>query len=112
VYYNKGKIQPAGYPVALGYHNQATLTPNKSHLKAIDIHQEEKYLVFRPGKKYSLYYWDNKWIKAGEKVSGDQTISLVFEKVPSNALYLLRPEYSQGMERPFMITNEGKRVWW
>jgi hypothetical protein len=32
--------------------------------------------------------------------------------VPANALLLLIPEYSQRKERPFIMLDNGERVWW
>lgn len=111
-YYLNGKLTPAGYPVAVGYNHQLVLTPNLAKLRNISISQEEKYLIFRPGKKYKLFYWDNAWKLVGEMKAENDTDSLKFENVPRNALLLLVPEYSQKKERPFFITDEGERLWW
>ena len=111
-YYKNGRLMPAGYPVASGYNNQQVLQPDTLNKRTITIYEQEKYLVLRPGKRYKLLYWDNNWKAAGEKTAEEDALSLVFDNVPANALYLLVPEYSQKMERPFMITPDGKRVWW
>jgi hypothetical protein len=47
----------------------------------------------------------------GERTAVDGVQSLVFENVPKNALLLLIPEYSQGKERPFIITDNQERIW-
>jgi hypothetical protein len=68
-------------------------------------------LIFRPGKKYKLYYWDNGWKEIGEKAASENDKFLLFQNVPSNALYILKPDYSQGRERPFIINEKGERLW-
>lgn len=112
VYYEKGKLKPAGYPVASGYNNTLVLKADTSNKRSIHVEVEERYLAFRPGKSYKLFYWTNGWRLLGEKKAGASTKELVFDGVPSNALLLLRPEYSQNKERPFIITADGKRLWW
>ncbi|MFD1258560.1 hypothetical protein ACFQ3S_17270 [Mucilaginibacter terrae] len=111
-YYIGGKHQPAGYPVAAGINGQLTLQPDTLQKRTITIMWQEQYLVFRPGKKYKLFYWDNQWKMVGENTAGEKTTEMDFEGVPLNALLLLRPEYSEGKERPFTIDKDGKRQWW
>ncbi len=60
-------------------------------------------------KKYTLYYWDDKWVEIGTKKVLDETIT--FQNVPSNAFYWLVAEDSRKEERIFTI-EEGKQVWW
>lgn len=110
--YIQGKLQPAGYPVVAGYHHTMTLRPDVLHAHTIRLPEQERYLIYRPGKKYTLYYWDNRWISLGKQITKTDTKELVFEKVPKNALLLLVPEYSVQKERPFIITDDGQRVWW
>jgi len=110
--YINGKLSPAGYPVAQGYNHFLVLKPDLNSTRAISINQEEKYLIFRPGKRYKLYYWDFAWKLVNEEVFNDGDQNLRFENVPLNALLLLKPEYSEGKERPFMVTSEGNRIWW
>ncbi len=111
-YYIDGKIKAAGYPVAEGYNHEIVLKPDLNNRRPIGINEEDKYLIFQPGKKYKLYYWDNKWLLCGEKIPVPSEKTILFENVPKNALLLLLPEYSKGKERPFMINDEGKRIWW
>lgn len=110
-YYSNNKITPAAYPIALGHNHQITLKPDLENTQTITITEQEKYLKFRPEKKYILYYWHTDWVSLGEQtaIAGRQT--LVFEKVPKNALLLLIPEYSQGKERPFIINENKERIW-
>jgi hypothetical protein len=111
MYYLNNKLTAAAWPVINGYDGQKTLQPDLVNKRAIQIKEQPKYLLFRPGKKYTLYCWNNNWIKIGVKTPDDQTKELLFENVPSNALLLLIPEYSQGKERPFIITEKGERFW-
>jgi hypothetical protein len=112
VYYEKGKLVPAAWPYALGYHNKAVLKPDTVHPHSITLEQEDNYLKYRPGKKYRLVYWNNGWQKIGEQTAPEGCTRLVFDKVPVNALLLLIPEYSQRKERPFIIQENGQRTWW
>jgi hypothetical protein len=112
VYYISGKIKPAGYPVAEGYHHEQVLAPDLLHKQSIIIKETEKYLALQPGKKYRLYYWDNTWKTVGIQTAGINMHQLLFANVPRNALFLLLPEYSQKKERPFMVLDDGKIMWW
>jgi hypothetical protein len=111
VFYENKKIIPAGYPVAVGYQHEMELKPDTVNTRSIDIFPEDRYLAFRPGKKYQLFYWDNEWKNLGEKQAEENTSKLVFEAVPQQALLLLVPEYSTKKERPFIITHDQKRIW-
>jgi hypothetical protein len=112
VYYEHGKFKSAGWPFALGYKNKSILKPDTLHTHSITLQQEEKYLKYRPGKKYRLFYWNGEWKAIGEQTAPDSCTQLVFAKVPANALLIMIPEYSQRKERPFMILDSGERVWW
>jgi hypothetical protein len=112
MYYKNGKLIPAGNPLASGYKHQLVLKADTLHKRSISIKQQDKYLIFRPGKNYKLYYWNNGWKLSVQQKATDGCTELVFADVPKNALFLLLPEYSEGKERPFMITDEGERVWW
>jgi hypothetical protein len=112
MYYIKGKLRPAGYPVASGYNNTMILKPDTINTHNIHLTEKEGYVVFRPGKRYRLFYWNDAWKALGEKTAEENTKELVFDRVPKNALLLLLPEYSQRKERPFVITGDGNRLWW
>jgi len=109
--YILGHIVPAGQCVAVGYHNSHVLKPDTLRKRTVIITEEDKYLQFQPGKTYQLYYWDKTWKKCGLKFA-DYTHKLTFNDVPNDALMLLMPQYSTGKERPFTITNDGRREWW
>ncbi|MDI3322526.1 hypothetical protein [Pinibacter soli] len=111
MYYVANKLQPAGNPIAVGSNSSNLLSPDTLHRRIVQIKQQDSYLIFRPGKKYTMFYWNNRWTPINTQIPNAQTKELVFENVPKNALLLLVPEYSKGLERPFIITNEGERVW-
>jgi hypothetical protein len=110
-YYGNGKILPAAYPIASGYQHQLVLKPDLAATRNVVIEEQDKYLKFRLDKKYTLYYWNNNWISMGEQTVTAETKSLLFKKVPKNALLLLVSDYSQGKERPFIITEDKERIW-
>lgn len=110
-YFSNGEIVPAGYPKGLGYSGEVELKPDQENKNTIVIQEQDRYLKFRADKSYSLYYWDDEWKLIAEKKATSETRELTFDDVPSNALLILIPEYSQGKERPFMI-KDGKRYWW
>lgn len=110
--FDKGKLTPAAYPILL-YSNkeEKELKPDIINCSTILLGEQEKYLKYRVGKRYSLYYWDKNWVLIAEKIAGDKP-ELSFDGVPHNALLLLLPEYSKGKERPFTISEQGERIWW
>lgn len=112
VYYINGRLIPAGYPLASGYKHQQVLKADTLNKRVISIKQQDKYLIYRPGKNYELYYWNNGWKLSGQQRAAEGCTELVFADVPRNTLFLLLPEYSEGKERPFMITEEGELIWW
>ena len=110
--YKNGVNKPAGYPIAVDYKSEIILKPDLQAKRRIQIQWQKDYLIFKPGKKYSLYYWDNDWKALGTQTAKDNANVLTFDNVPSNALLILIPEYSQHKERPFTIDNNGQRRWW
>ncbi|NII29260.1 transglutaminase domain-containing protein [Pseudoflavitalea sp. X16] len=111
MYYVKGQLVPAGWPIAAGYDNTLVLQPDTLHTRTIRIKEQNPYLLFRTGKKYTLYWWGGKWRKAGTRVASADTKEFEFPAIPMNALLLLVPEYSQKKERPFIVTATGERRW-
>ncbi len=65
---------------------------------------------FKNGKMYELFYWNDKWISIGKQKAENK--ALIFENVPSNALYWLVEENSRKEERIFTIDKNGKQIWW
>lgn len=111
VLYQNGKTIPAGYPIANGQQKQVILKPDVKNTRKIVLPAQMNYLTYRPGKIYRLYYWDDKWIAIGKQIAANSQDQMIFENVPSNALLLLRPEYSENKERPFIINETGERLW-
>ena len=110
--YESGKLIPAAYPIMLlDTKEQQILIPNKINTHTIVMKEKDKYLKYRQGKLYKLFYWDNKWVLLEQKQATDKT-ELIFDNVPTNALLLMVPEYTQHKERPFIITSSGERIWW
>jgi len=62
-----------------------------------------------PGNLYELFYWDNEWKSLGQQVAADKV--LVYNKVPSDCLFLLR-NYTEGKEERIFTYENGKQVWW
>ena len=62
-----------------------------------------------PGDRYELYYWDDRWVKAGERQAEDY--SLTFTDIPAHALLWLRDVTKGREERPFTY-EDGKQIWW
>ena len=112
MYYQKERLLPAGYPVAVGYHHILVLNPDTANRHTVHLKEQDKYLRYQPAKKYTLYYYDNSWKQIATQAASFTEKELAFDGVPKNALLLMVPEYSQHKERPFMITEEGERIWW
>lgn len=65
----------------------------------------------REGEIYELYYWDQSgWQSLGKK-TGVKEAFLVYEEVPSNALFLLR-NHTKGKEERIFTYEDGRQVWW
>ncbi|MCL2649543.1 MAG: hypothetical protein FWD60_00790 [Candidatus Azobacteroides sp.] len=107
-----GKNIPAAYPFSVSHEGiMKQYIPNTKNARNIDLRQQDGYLIYRKGKEYTLYYWDNRWIRIKTKISAGSAV-LTFEHVPDNALLFLRPEYSQGKDRIFTVNEKGEREWW
>ena len=110
--YKEHQLIPIGYPIVNGYNHQLYLVPDLLHTMTVEIEEQDRYLRFRPDKKYELFYWDNAWISLGTQVATMDADCLQFNQVPQNVLMLLVPEYSERKERPFIIMPDGTRYWW
>lgn len=64
----------------------------------------------RIGDLYELYYWDLKgWVSLGQQTASDLT--LTFDKVPGNALLILR-NHTRGKDERIFLYEDGKQVWY
>jgi len=61
------------------------------------------------GNLYEFFYWDNGWKSLGKKTATDRV--LVYDKVPSNCLFLLR-NYTEGKEERIFTYENEKQVFW
>lgn len=84
--------------------------------KETDIHSisivPKSGIQVNNNQDFTLYYWDNDWIQ-DKTVKGNQE-SLIFENIPSDALYLIKSskmESSYYAERIFTYKN-GRVYWW
>jgi hypothetical protein len=111
-FYQNNQIKPAGYPLAVGYHHQQLLRPNTLDKRSVVIDEDNKHITIHAEEKYTLYYWENKWQPAGTLMTHAGMHKLVFSGVPTNALLLLLPEKPLRKERPFMVLDDGKILWW
>lgn len=110
-YYTNGQLIPAGAPVVIGEKEPKVLVPDLSQTKEVTITEKEKYLKFKLGITYKLCYWDNGWKLLGSQIVNDPITEMKFEKVPKNALLLFLASDSKGLERPFIMDDDGNRTW-
>lgn len=109
--YRNGKLIPAGNPLAFSKGQTIKFEPSYEH-RTIQLRELPGYLKFKPDNTYTLFYFNRKWIKLKSKTIGEGVKELVFERVPKNALLLLKPVGGNGKERPFTIDEQGLRAWW
>jgi hypothetical protein len=112
MYYDKQKMTPAGWPIIHDFDTTMLLIPDTLNKRVVIIEEQAKYLAFRAGSKYILFYWLNKWVEVGTKIADKPFTKLQYENVPSNVLLLLIPDYSKGKERVFIIDSKGNRKWY
>ncbi len=112
MYYKDQKMIPAGWPAVHDFDTSYLLRPDTVHKRNITIENQAKYLAFRTGSNYTLFYWYNKWVMVSTKKAESAFAKLQFEEVPSNVLLLLVPEYSEGKERVFIIDDKQIRKWY
>lgn len=121
-FYYEEKIIPAGDAIILTDSGKIeTMKPDAANRINVKLFSTTKRITkettdfieqtdFLPGKTYTLYYWDDKWIKAGQQNAGKGP--LMFTKVPSNAIYWLVEDGSRKEERIFTVDDSGQQVWW
>ena len=61
------------------------------------------------GDEYELFYWENKWVSMGRKISN--STELVYDACPTNALFWLKNLTTGNEERIFTYEN-GEQIWW
>lgn len=110
-YYSNGKLIPAGAPVVIGNTTTKTFLADLTQTSDVIIAEKEKYLKFKLGISYQLFYWDNGWKTLGKQAVNTPITEMKFEKVPKNALLLFLASDSKGLERPFIMDENGERNW-
>jgi hypothetical protein len=58
---------------------------------------------------YELYYFDQTWISLGAQRAKHRF--LLYEQVPSNALFLLKNK-TKGVEQRIFTIENGEQIWW
>lgn len=65
--YKEHQLIPIGYPIVNGYNHQLYLVPDLLHTMTVEIEEQDRYLRFRPDKKYELFigimhgfHWEHK----------------------------------------------------
>lgn len=62
------------------------------------------------GDEYELMYWhDNEWKSLGKKIATEN--QLVYDDIPSGALYVIR-NLTKGHEERIFTYEGGKQIWW
>jgi hypothetical protein len=73
--YYKGKTQSLSHPFSIDSAGTIEhLAPDTLHKRDITLYQQDGYLIYRPGKKYTLFYWDEQWKEVATKVNYIQNI--------------------------------------
>lgn len=110
-YYTNGKLVYAGAPVVVGDKENKVLLADLTQSREVLIQEADKYLKFKIGITYKLFYWNNGWKLIEAREVKDHITSMLFSKVPTNALLLFLASDSKKLERPFIIDNQGYRTW-
>jgi hypothetical protein len=120
--YLNGEVMPWGTPFLLG--DDGHQTALVSHTDAVQsvtplstTRREQTASTegvtqsqLTSGQDYELFYWRSGWQSVGSKTASDQP--LVFDQVPTGALYWLVAKDSDHEERIFTIDSAGAQVWW
>jgi len=121
-FYEGGKIIPSGDPFILNKDgSKRYLTADtasvidlrlSSTTKRVQVVSTDGAVVtnLKPGKEYELFYWKEGWISLRKRLAGNE--SLLFEKVPSGALYWLVEDGSDKEDERIFTVENGGIVWW
>lgn len=105
------KFYPVDYPYCINHSGKIERKiPDREVKQQLVMNEEEGYLIYRPGKIYKLYYWDNKWRMLKREIYKNGN-KLIFNNIPKNSVLVMIPEYTWGKERPFTI-GDNSRIWW
>lgn len=68
---------------------------------------DENYII--PGNEYELFYWDEKWVSAGQKIATDYYLN--YKEIPSETMYWLRC-LTEGKEERIFTYENNTQIWW
>ncbi|KAF2517207.1 transglutaminase domain-containing protein [Flavobacterium foetidum] len=112
-YYSNGKLIPAGAPVLVRDKGSRVLVPDLENNRDVIIKEADRYLKFKIGVTYKLFYWNNGWKLVDAREVKLPTASMLFTKVPKNSLLLfLAGDSKKKLERPFTVDDNGERTWY
>ena len=111
-YYSNETMIPASDPILVSETETRFLTPDLKQLEDLSIKSVANYLIIKPTVIYKLLYWKDKWQLIDTITATETTESLLFQKVPKNALLLLIASDSKRLERPFIVNEKGERTWY
>jgi len=83
---------------------------NPVEISKIDFMPRNDTNTIFKGQEYELFYWDKGWRGMGKKLADDSE-EIVFENVPTQALYLLH-NHSGGKEERIFTWENGKVKWY
>lgn len=118
VFYNEGKVVPAGDPFVLSGNKQKNIGIKTSVLSNYKLEYYNKFFdikwnigIPRPGWRMELFYWDNKWISCGICTVGkDQRLH--FTNVPEGAVFFIRShDWTNEWQRIFTI-DDNNQEWY
>ena len=78
-------------------------------ISEFQIHARNDDNNVKPGDHYELMYWDDGWISAGRKYANDTL--LVYENIPSGALYWLK-NLTEGIEEQTLLFDKDGYQYW
>ncbi|MEP0418072.1 MAG: hypothetical protein ABJZ92_05655 [Cyclobacteriaceae bacterium] len=79
------------------------------HLSKIEFYPPNDGNSIEIGDQYNLLYWNKGWQSLEQQIASKEY--LVFDRVPTNALFILKNDTKGKQERIFTIEN-GKQIWW
>lgn len=67
--------------------------------------------MIEPGDEYEMRYWQaGQWHSLGRKTA--ETVSLVYDNIPSGAVYILIDLTKGQSERIFLLDGNCRQEWW
>ncbi|WP_443940010.1 hypothetical protein [Pedobacter sp. MW01-1-1] len=108
-FYQYGELTPVGFPVFLGKDGRCkVLKDDGKRTKLVVRSKSPEGPNILKGQEYELLIWNGKWKMLNKSIASAD--SIVYSKLPTNALYRIKSKDKASKERIFMIQNE-KQVW-